>query len=95
MKVEDQGIEIVPVEGPPGRVRATLNGETQPGVIQKLAENKSRLTLDDGTKITITLKRNGRFDIEGIAPVTVEARYLDVVGTDPWWRRPLRFLRGY
>lgn len=84
MVVEDQSIKVLadPARGD-GHVSATLNGETQHGVITNSGKS-STLRLDDGTTITVTDKGRERFSVSGIAPVTVDVRYIDGIRRRRW-----------
>lgn len=96
MKVDDQEMRVMadPDHGD-GHVNATMNGQTQHGVITNNS-NRSTLRLDDGSTITVTDKGRERFSVTGIAPVTVDVRYIDglkrkpkpapAYHQDPWYR---------
>ncbi|MBV8083901.1 MAG: hypothetical protein JO247_03710 [Chloroflexi bacterium] len=88
MTVEDQGIKILadPAAGA-GHVQATVNGKTTPGTISH-SGNRSTLHTDDGGTITVTAKSGGHFSVSGIAPVTVDVRYVD--GIQPGATPPTR-----
>lgn len=100
MKVEKDTMKIMadPARGA-GHVQATQNGETMHGVITRNG-NASTLRLDDGATITVTDKGRGQFTVSGIAPVTVNVKYVSwaepqkpsapdkpaVPSDKPWWR---------